>query len=342
VDFGRSVSVGKSMAAWWVILALGCNSEGTLSPFPGGPCEAVARGPLAVAPDGAFLHIGDTLTMRWSVAFPQCLDAKDTLVANRRWRVAQNAGVVAIDSLSGHVTGVRPGWTDIVLTSEALGSATLQVLEPLGADSVFTTIRNLLGDSATVVLKGANGTSLRSQTVAAGGWTCWVTPLSDSLGYSAVAYPQAGADSLGFGTWTNPLLTYEHVFIVTLYAAPGAAMNVGPVSPDPGGCAPPGPPQVYGGPDTLRYEAIYTIPVSDTAFYAYQNLGPTAGVTQSTTTTAGAATLIIRDSGGISVYTHDLTADGTFATGVGYGINWTIEIVLSDFVGTVQFSVLKS
>jgi hypothetical protein len=188
------------------------------------------------------LQVGDTLTVHvklWAPVPRQCLPP-DTTAAGVRWQTAN--GVVSIDSMTGHLTALRPGSGAIVLSQVgvsdgALGSTGADVFEPPGADSVVTIIRNRFEDSARVMLQDANGTLQRSQTVAAGDSTCWVTPLSDSVRYSAIVYvpPPAGPDSAA-AQWTS--LKYMHTFQIVVYSGrTGPAWQPQGVSPDPGkGC----------------------------------------------------------------------------------------------------------
>jgi hypothetical protein len=225
----------------WVAL-LGCDNTSPVSESVG--CPFVVNLAL-LSPSEPRLHIGDTVTMHvksWAPVPRQCLPP-DTTAAGLRWWTAN--GVVAIDSMTGHMTALRPGSGAIVLlqvgvTDAALGSAGPYVFEPPGADSVVTIIRNRFGDSARVTLRDANGTLQRSQTVAAGDSTCWVTSLSDSLRYSAIVYvpPPTGPDSASAGWITASALAYTHTFQIVVYpGGSGPAWQTVGVSPDPGtGC----------------------------------------------------------------------------------------------------------
>ena len=122
---------------------------------------------------------------------------------------------------------------------ESYAATTAGVLEPPGADSVVTILRNGTRDSVHVILEDANGIVQRSGTVPAADSTCWVTPLSDSLRYSAVVYvpPPGGPDS-ATAPWISNL-QYTHTlrihFIYDSASVPGWEPTG--VSPDPGkGC----------------------------------------------------------------------------------------------------------
>ena len=227
-------------------LGLGCKNATSSTSVetcpPGVYCPYVY--PLGLQPSSAMMKIGDTLTMQWDLVDPQYLNPKDTLAANRRWRFdgGGDSGAVVLDSVTGHVKALQPGWAQVVLTSEALAwPAFLYVLEPPGADSIITVVQNAMSaDSGTVILRGPGRTVLRSQTFRAGQATCWVTPISDSLFYTAIAYdPLADTVALS-GWWTQVNLQYDHAFAVSVYDSQygrrGELGDVEQVDPDPGHC----------------------------------------------------------------------------------------------------------
>jgi hypothetical protein len=57
--------------------------------------------------------------------------------------------------------------------------------------------------------------------------------------------------------------------------------------------------------------------------------------------TAGSATLTIRDASGTQVYTRNLADNGTFLTNAGTSGSWTIQVVLTNMSGTINFRVQK-
>ena len=197
-------------------------------------------------PDRPTLHIGDTLTVQvasWAPIARECLPPDMTAAGLRWWT---DNGVIAIDSISGHVTALRPGGGLITLAQAGvpdatLGQTTVGVYEPPGADSVITIVRNYTGDSAWVVLLDAGRTLQRSQTVVPRDSACWVTPLSDSVQYSVTIRPSPpppGSDS-GMARWVP--LAFTHTWSITInpITSPNATVTVilGGVSPDPGtGC----------------------------------------------------------------------------------------------------------
>ena len=63
---------------------------------------------------------------------------------------------------------------------------------------------------------------------------------------------------------------------------------------------------------------------------------------QATTITAGSATLQIMDKSGTQMYSQSLSADGTFGTLEGVTGGWTINVVFTNYSGTVNFRVPKA
>jgi hypothetical protein len=54
-------------------------------------------------------------------------------------------------------------------------------------------------------------------------------------------------------------------------------------------------------------------------------------------TSNGTATLMIFDSAGKEVYSRNLSENGTFVTGAGATGGWTIQLVLNNCNGTLNF-----
>ncbi len=101
-------------------------------------------------------------------------------------------------------------------------------------------------------------------------------------------------------------------------------------------------PQINNAPDNFSFQATGVTNVNSTSIYVWSNCGTAASVTQSTTITAGTATLTVLDANGTQVYTKDLGVNGTFLTSAGVTGNWTIKVVLTNYSGTVNFHVQKA
>lgn len=179
-----------------------------------------------IVPDGLVLQIGDTVTVHAAFVpgVSACFPA-DTTPAGLRW-ISSDTGVIGIDPVAGRLTAKRPGWTGISVVPKdggpgggrVLGTTVASVREPPGADSLISLVANLTSDSATVVLNDATGAMLRSVTLRAGGLTCWNTPLSDSVQYSAQVYlpGQSSATSLGAKWVVHAALTSTHTWRATI------------------------------------------------------------------------------------------------------------------------------
>jgi len=220
-------------------MLLGCDNAA--NPRPVG-CPYVLNLAL-LSPSSPRLHIGDTLTMHvktWAPVGAECLPP-DTTAAGLRWSTAD--GVVVIDSLTGHVTALRPGGAFIYLAQvgvfdAALGSTDAYVFEPATADSVVTIIRNSTGDSAFVVLEDATGAAQKWQTVVPRDSTCWVTRLSDSVRYSVTIRPAPqppGSDSSTVRWITHSALAFNRTWVIVVdsITSPNATVTVGLFAPDP-------------------------------------------------------------------------------------------------------------
>ena len=100
-------------------------------------------------------------------------------------------------------------------------------------------------------------------------------------------------------------------------------------------------PQVSNQPDNFQFQSTGVTNVTQTLQYTWQNTGTTANVNQATIVNSGSATLTIRDSVGVQVYSRNLADNGTFSTSVGSSGSWTIQIVLTGMSGTINFRVQK-
>ncbi len=143
------------------------------------------------------LDIGATVTIRATDWVQTPCTPPDTRAAALRWS-EWPPGVAGVDSLTGHVTALRPGLATINVSEPGwgyLGEADIGVFEPPSADTVVTEIRDVTDDSVLVTIEDANGALQRSRTVAAHNSACFVTPLSDSVRYSVVIYEPTRTDT---------------------------------------------------------------------------------------------------------------------------------------------------
>jgi Big-like domain-containing protein len=90
-----------------LMVSAGCGSE------PTNPDRCFIR--LAViSPDPARLRVGEGVTLEAQVTdAPACLPSD---VGSLRWTSADST-IASVDALSGHVSAIRPGTTEITLTT---------------------------------------------------------------------------------------------------------------------------------------------------------------------------------------------------------------------------------
>jgi hypothetical protein len=101
-------------------------------------------------------------------------------------------------------------------------------------------------------------------------------------------------------------------------------------------------PQIINQTDNFAFQSSNISGVTQTLQYTWQNTGTVANVNQACQITSGSATITIRDSAGLQVYTSSLSSNGTFITGGGTTGGWTIRLVLTNLVGTLNFRVQRN
>ena len=100
-------------------------------------------------------------------------------------------------------------------------------------------------------------------------------------------------------------------------------------------------PEITSATDNFQLQATGVTTVTSTLTYSWANTGTRATVNHSTTTTAGSAELTIRDASGTVVYDKSLVPSLNEPTAAGGPGNWTIELRLTDYSGTLNFRVQK-
>lgn len=220
-----------------VLAAAGCRSSDIIR---ADHCFILVAG---VVPAGPVLQIGDTMTLRASFSpnvSPDCLP-RDTTAAGLRW-ISSDPAALTIDPVAGRLIAQRAGWAQIIVEpvggGGVLGTTFAWVLEPPGADSLISLVANLTSDSGTVVLEDATGSVLRTVTLHAAGVTCWNTPLSDSVRYSAQVYlpGTSGATPLGAKWVVHRALASTHTWQVNIDPQTGAlpTLDLAGITPDRG------------------------------------------------------------------------------------------------------------
>ena len=100
-------------------------------------------------------------------------------------------------------------------------------------------------------------------------------------------------------------------------------------------------PQVANLADNFQFQSSGVTNVSETLNYNWQNSGIAANIDQATTVTAGSAILVIKDAAGTQIYSAGLQNNGSFQSATGQTGNWTIQLTLQQFSGTLNFRVQK-
>lgn len=100
-------------------------------------------------------------------------------------------------------------------------------------------------------------------------------------------------------------------------------------------------PEVSNATDNFQLQATAVTGVTATQTYSWNNTGTRGTVNHSTTTTAGAALLTIRDAGGAVVYTKGLVPSLNETTIVGAAGMWTVMVTFTGYSGTLNFRVQK-
>src|SRR5512146_2772245 len=87
-------------------------------------------------------------------------------------------------------------------------------------------------------------------------------------------------------------------------------------------------PQVANATDNFQFQTTGVTNVTQTLNYTWQDSNIRATINQSTSITAGSATITLRDSANNLVYSGDLKNNGTFTSIGGVAGPWTIQVVL--------------
>jgi hypothetical protein len=101
-------------------------------------------------------------------------------------------------------------------------------------------------------------------------------------------------------------------------------------------------PQVANQTDNFQFQTTGVKNVTQTLHYTWQNSGTVASINQACAITSGTAVITLRDANGNAVYSADLKANGTFTSLQGTAGAWTIDVVLNNLNGTLNFRVQKT
>ncbi len=100
-------------------------------------------------------------------------------------------------------------------------------------------------------------------------------------------------------------------------------------------------PEITNARDSFQLQATGVTGLSTTKTYSWSNTGTRATINHSTSTTAGAAQLTVRDGGGAVVYDRALVPSLNEPTTSGAAGTWTIQLRLTNYSGTLNFRAQK-
>lgn len=100
-------------------------------------------------------------------------------------------------------------------------------------------------------------------------------------------------------------------------------------------------PEVNNATDSFQLQATGVTNLTTTLTYTWRNTGTVANVDHSTTTSRGSARLVVRSDDGTQVYDKALVPSLNEQTGTGPAGDWTIQVVLSNYSGTLNVRLQK-
>lgn len=101
-------------------------------------------------------------------------------------------------------------------------------------------------------------------------------------------------------------------------------------------------PQTSNVADNFGLQATGVTNVTSTLSYTWANSGTRATINHSTTTQSGTTLLVVRDAAGTMVYSKTLSPSlSEPSTPVGVAGNWTVQLTMTNYTGTLNFRVQK-
>jgi len=95
--------------------------------------------------------------------------------------------------------------------------------------------------------------------------------------------------------------------------------------------------QVANNPGTFEWQATAMDKIKETQSYQWVSNDTIANVNQSSSLSGGSASLQVMDADGVQVYLRGLDQNGTFQTSAGTAGTWTINIVMDQASGAINF-----
>ncbi len=128
-----------------------------------------------------------------------------------------------------------------------------------------------------------------------------------------------------------PLRRYAGAFALLVLVAACGSDSLAPFQPE-----------VTNIADSFSAQATGVTGVTTTINYNWSNSGTTATINHSTTTTAGSTFLTIKDANGTTVYSKALAPSlNELTSPVGVPGTWTIQLTLTNYSGTLNFTAQK-
>ena len=100
-------------------------------------------------------------------------------------------------------------------------------------------------------------------------------------------------------------------------------------------------PRVVISQDNIQFQASGIRRTTQTLTYQWQNSGTAASIDQTSSVSMGSAKINLLDASNTMVYSGDLKTDGTFTSTAGTAGQWTMQIVLSNVTGSLNFHAQK-
>ncbi len=100
-------------------------------------------------------------------------------------------------------------------------------------------------------------------------------------------------------------------------------------------------PEVVNSIDDFQFQVTGVTGATQTLNYSWRNTGTQANVNQACSISGGSATLVLRDSTGAQIYSRSLADNGTFVSLAGAPSAWSMQVVLSNVSGTINFRAQK-
>lgn len=99
--------------------------------------------------------------------------------------------------------------------------------------------------------------------------------------------------------------------------------------------------EVTNATDSFQLQATDVTNQTTTLTYTWRNTGTIANVNHSTTTSEGSARLVVRSADGTQLYDKALVPSLNEQTDTGQTGDWTIQVVLSNYSGTLNVRLEK-